>query len=126
LQNDKEFCQNIFQIDKKLSLQVWKKLILRLNKYISDSGFCSRREADQYIENRLVQINGRVAKIGQFVGPNDVVTVKGVEIEPRERSMRFILCSINLWALRVQQILQIQIILSIFFRLENEFFRSFR
>ena len=58
---------------------------LRLNKYISDSGFCSRREADQYIENRLVQINGRVAKIGQFVGPNDVVTVKGVEIEPREK-----------------------------------------
>ncbi len=58
---------------------------LRLNKYISDSGFCSRREADQYIENRLVQINGRVAKIGQFVGPNDVVIVKGVEIEPREK-----------------------------------------
>ncbi|QHC83663.1 23S rRNA pseudouridine synthase F [Empedobacter brevis] len=58
---------------------------LRLNKYISDSGFCSRREADQYIENRLVQINGRVAKIGQFVGPHDVVTVKGVEIEPREK-----------------------------------------
>ena len=57
---------------------------LRLNKYISDSGFCSRREADQYIENRLVHINGRVAKMGQHVGPGDVVTVKGVEIEPRE------------------------------------------
>lgn len=58
---------------------------LRLNKYISDSGFCSRREADQYIENRLVQINGRIAKIGQFVGPDDVVMVKGIEIEPREK-----------------------------------------
>ena len=58
---------------------------LRLNKYISDSGFCSRREADQYIENRLVHINGRVAKIGQHVGPGDIVTVKGVEIEPREK-----------------------------------------
>lgn len=57
----------------------------RLNKYISDSGFCSRREADDYIENRLVQINGRIAKIGQFVRLGDHVTVKGIEIEPKEK-----------------------------------------
>ena len=62
-----------------------EKILIRLNKYISDSGYCSRREADQYIENRLVHINGRVAKTGQHVGPGDVVTIKGVEIEPREK-----------------------------------------
>ena len=59
--------------------------MIRLNKYISDSGYCSRREADQYIENRLVHINGRVAKPGQHAKPGDLVTVKGVEIEPREK-----------------------------------------
>lgn len=62
-----------------------EKNMIRLNKYISDSGYCSRREADQYIENRLVHINGRVAKPGQHAKPGDVVTVKGVEIEPREK-----------------------------------------
>ena len=55
---------------------------LRLNKYISESGFCSRREADQYIEKRVVMINGRVAKVGRQVQPNDVVTVNGILIEP--------------------------------------------
>ncbi|RLZ10516.1 23S rRNA pseudouridine(2604) synthase RluF [Faecalibacter macacae] len=63
-----------------------EKNMIRLNKYISDSGYCSRREADQYIENRLVHINGRVAKPGQHAKPGDVVTVKGVEIEPRDKA----------------------------------------
>ena len=63
-----------------------EKNSIRLNKYISDSGFCSRREADQYIENRLVLINNNVAKMGQHVKPNDVVTIKGIEIEPRDKA----------------------------------------
>ena len=58
---------------------------LRLNKYISESGFCSRREADQYIEKRVVMINGRVAKVGRQVQPNDVVTVNGILIEPKAK-----------------------------------------
>ena len=36
----------------------------RLNKYISESGVCSRRAADKYIENGQVLINGKKAKIG--------------------------------------------------------------
>lgn len=63
-----------------------EKNMIRLNKYISDSGYCSRREADQYIENRLVHINGLVAKPGQHAKTGDVVTVKGVEIEPRDKA----------------------------------------
>ncbi|MEG1198567.1 MAG: S4 domain-containing protein, partial [Algoriella sp.] len=58
---------------------------IRLNKYISESGFCSRREADQYIEKRVVMINGRVAKVGRQVQPNDVVTVNGILIEPKAK-----------------------------------------
>ena len=37
---------------------------IRLNKYISESGICSRREADKFIESKVVFINGRCAKMG--------------------------------------------------------------
>lgn len=56
----------------------------RLNKYISESGICSRRQADKYIENGSVFINGKRAKIGDQVLPSDRVMVNGSEIEPRK------------------------------------------
>ncbi len=56
----------------------------RLNKYISESGICSRREADRYIEQGNVFINGKRAAIGDQVSPGDVVKVNGQLIEPRE------------------------------------------
>ncbi|WP_354625613.1 23S rRNA pseudouridine(2604) synthase RluF [Psychromonas sp. MME2] len=49
----------------------------RLNKYISDSGFCSRREADKLIEQQRVQINGKIPELGTKVQVGDVVTVNG-------------------------------------------------
>lgn len=49
----------------------------RLNKYISSSGYCSRREADRLIEEGKVKINGRVASIGARVVPKQRVTVEG-------------------------------------------------
>ena len=48
-----------------------------LNKYISETGFCSRRVADTYIEELRVTINGRVAKKGNRVMDNDVVLIDG-------------------------------------------------
>lgn len=56
---------------------------IRLNKYISESGICSRRDADRYIEQGLVFINGKRAKIGDQVFAGDSVKVNGQEIEPR-------------------------------------------
>jgi 23S rRNA pseudouridine2604 synthase len=56
----------------------------RLNKYISESGICSRREADRYIEQGNVFLNGKRATIGDQVMPGDVVKVNGQLIEPRE------------------------------------------
>lgn len=56
----------------------------RLNKYISESGICSRREADRYIEQGNVFINGKRATIGDQVNPGYVVKVNGQLIEPRE------------------------------------------
>ncbi len=55
----------------------------RLNKYISESGLCSRRAADRYIEQGNVYINGRKAKVGDKVIFGDVVTVNGQTIEPK-------------------------------------------
>jgi 23S rRNA pseudouridine2604 synthase len=57
---------------------------LRLNKFISDTGLCSRREADKYIEQGHVFINGKRAKIGDVVKPKDTVRVNGHELEPLE------------------------------------------
>lgn len=57
---------------------------MRLNKFISESGLCSRREADRFIENGLVLINGRKAVIGDQVNVGDRVRVNGHQLEPRQ------------------------------------------
>lgn len=57
---------------------------MRLNKYISESGICSRREADRFIEQGHVFINGKRAGIGDQVFVGDLVKVNGQIIEPRE------------------------------------------
>jgi 23S rRNA pseudouridine2604 synthase len=57
---------------------------IRLNKFISESGICSRREADRYIESGRVLINKRKAVIGDIVKPGDMVTVNGQQLEPRK------------------------------------------
>ncbi|WP_309045904.1 23S rRNA pseudouridine(2604) synthase RluF [Marinobacter sediminicola] len=63
----------------------------RLNKYISESGMCSRREADRYIEQGNVYINGKRASVGDQVLPGDTVRVNGQVIEPRaEEDLVFI------------------------------------
>lgn len=56
----------------------------RLNKYISESGLCSRRAADRYIEQGQVFINGRKAKVGDKVFFGDLVSVNGNNIEPKQ------------------------------------------
>ncbi|WP_338559431.1 23S rRNA pseudouridine(2604) synthase RluF [Erwinia sp. E_sp_B01_3] len=56
---------------------------IRLNKYISESGICSRRDADRYVEQGNVFINGKRAAVGDQVFPGDVVKVNGQLIEPR-------------------------------------------
>ncbi|HEY7866662.1 MAG TPA: 23S rRNA pseudouridine(2604) synthase RluF [Psychromonas sp.] len=53
---------------------------IRLNKFISDSGFCSRREADKLIEQSRVKINGQIPELGTKVQPGDLVLVDGKRI----------------------------------------------
>ncbi|EMR03064.1 23S rRNA pseudouridine(2604) synthase RluF [Cesiribacter andamanensis] len=63
----------------------------RLNKYISESGLCSRREADRYIEQGQVFLNGRRAGIGDQVKPGDKVMVNGHAIAPKKAEELFVL-----------------------------------
>jgi 23S rRNA pseudouridine2604 synthase len=60
----------------------------RLNKFIAESGICSRRDADRFIEQGNVKINGKRAKIGDQVFPGDVVHVNGNALEPMEKSQQ--------------------------------------
>jgi len=60
---------------------------IRLNKYISESGLCSRREADKYIADGHVFINGRRAVVGDQVKAGDRVRVSGQDIEPHQREL---------------------------------------
>ena len=48
---------------------------IRINKYLSEVGYCSRRAADQLIERGRVKINGNIPEMGTKVLPGDLVTV---------------------------------------------------
>lgn len=50
---------------------------MRINKYLSECGVCSRREADILIENGEVLINNEPAVPGAQIGDEDIVRVKG-------------------------------------------------
>lgn len=53
----------------------------RINKYLSEVGYCSRRAADKLIEAGRVTINGKIPEMGTKIAPNDEVHVDGVHIE---------------------------------------------
>ena len=54
----------------------------RLNKFISESGLCSRREADRFIAEGRVLVNRKPAQLGDLVRPGDRVQVNGRHLEP--------------------------------------------
>ena len=59
----------------------------RLNKWIAESGWCSRREADRLIEEGKVTIDGRRAVLGDRVTPEMTVRVEGREIAPKTQKV---------------------------------------
>lgn len=60
---------------------------MRINRYLSDSGHCSRREADRLIDAGVVSVNGVTAELGQIVVPGkDIIRVNGQIIEARDDS----------------------------------------
>lgn len=69
-----------------------KEKPVRLNKYLSDAGFCSRREADRLIEAGRVLIDGVVAQTGQKVYAGQYVSCDGKELR---RSSKMVLIAFN-------------------------------
>jgi len=83
--NDKKFDK---KFDKKNDKKFYKKDekyeeksddgLVRLNKYVANSGVCSRRQADALIEKGLIKVNGKVStELGQKIKPSDKVEYKG-------------------------------------------------
>lgn len=60
---------------------------IRINKFLSEAGFCSRRQADKLIENKRVKINGEIPEMGTKVKPSDEVRVdnKIIVISKKEK-----------------------------------------
>ena len=62
----------------------------RINKFLSEAGFCSRREADKLIEKNRVKINGKVPLIGTKVMAGDRVSVDKKVISSRKEKLVYI------------------------------------
>ena len=58
---------------------------MRINKFLAESGACSRREADAWITAGRVTVNGVVAELGTRVGEDDRVAVDGRQVEAKPR-----------------------------------------
>ncbi|MBU3822683.1 23S rRNA pseudouridine(2604) synthase RluF [Flavobacteriaceae bacterium XHP0103] len=62
----------------------------RINKYLSEVGYCSRREADKLIEAGRVTINGKVPEMGTKIATDDVVAVDGKNIKDTKESFVYL------------------------------------
>ena len=58
---------------------------MRINKYIASTGMCSRRKAEEFVEQGLVTINGEIAVLSSTVNEGDIVKLKGKEIKAKEQ-----------------------------------------
>ncbi|MBT2620192.1 MULTISPECIES: 23S rRNA pseudouridine(2604) synthase RluF [Chryseobacterium] len=62
----------------------------RINKYLSEVGFCSRRAADKLLEEGRIKINGKIPELGTKVSDEDVVEVDGKPIRESEEKPVYI------------------------------------
>ncbi|MCR4843165.1 MAG: pseudouridine synthase [Eubacterium sp.] len=61
--------------------------LIRINKYLSAAGFCSRRKADSLIEAGRVTVDGQTAEAGMKISPGAVVAVDGVPVKEEEEEI---------------------------------------
>ena len=57
---------------------------MRIQKYIAETGLCSRRKAEEYIREGKITVNGKIAEIGQNVEENDIITYNGKLLKKEE------------------------------------------
>lgn len=63
----------------------------RLQKIIANSGYCSRRKAEELIEKGIVKLNGKIAKLGDKAEVDDKITIDGESIDRRDEKYYYIL-----------------------------------
>ena len=57
---------------------------MRIQKYIAETGLCSRRKAEEYIREGKITVNGKIAVIGQNVEENDIIKYNGKLLKKEE------------------------------------------
>ena len=77
----------MYMDNKRLKEQKSNTEEIRLNKFLSDAGFCSRRQSDRLIEEGHVKVNNETALMGQKVNLLDKVTVDGKEVSREEEQI---------------------------------------
>ncbi len=63
---------------------------IRINKYLSEVGFCSRREADKLLAQGRITLNGKIPELGTKVGPSDIVSVDGQPVGKPKKNHTYI------------------------------------
>ena len=58
---------------------------IRLNKFLSEMGVCSRREADRFVESGRVLVNGKPAELGQKIRETDEITLDGKPVAAEQK-----------------------------------------
>lgn len=65
---------------------------IRIQKLLADAGFCSRRKAEELIQQGRVKRNGRPVKLGDKASPKDIISVDGQKIAmPKKKKLRYIM-----------------------------------
>lgn len=72
-------------MDKNIIKYEELSVSMRINKFISEKGICSRREADKLIEKKRVTINGNLAGIGDKVTPQDEIRIDGKLLNKKDK-----------------------------------------
>ena len=74
-----------FELDSKKSSNSYNYKPIRLNKLISNTGICSRREADEFIRLGMVKVNGKIiTEMGHKVLPTDNIKYDGQSIKAKK------------------------------------------
>ena len=56
---------------------------VRINKFLSEIGYCSRREADKLVDSKKISVNGKVITMGTKITSTDKIEIDGIEIEKK-------------------------------------------
>ena len=79
----------------------------RINKYLSEIGYCSRRQADKLIEQGRIMVNSKEAVMGYKVQKDDVIHIDGEKIKQKKAKESSLLL-INRKVLYVRQMLELK------------------